>query len=275
MSADASTGHAPSVHRRLRNAVRLTPLRHVVVARRHRGLEPTDMMVASYPRSGNTWLRFLLADLITGAAVDFVGVERVIPSVGAHAAGPHVARDRGRLIKTHEPYNSHYRRAIYLVRDVRDVLVSQYRVRRPDPEDLSALDDFVASFTTQRASSFGPWHEHVRGWLDAARSSSEIHVFKFEELRADPVGGVGEIARLAGIEADDAAVQAALDRNTPEYMHQLELENVEFLKRSFGYMSTGVRGGVTGKWREMLNDEHYFALAEPLALNRELGYADH
>jgi hypothetical protein len=258
---------------RARDALRRSgTLRRVVVAVRHRGLGPADFFVASFPRSGNTWLRFVLADLATGAPVDFEHVERAIPSVGYHREAPALAPGGGRLIKTHEAHRAEYRRGVYLVRDVRDVLVSWYRATRDDPDDLSQLDAVVAGFMTPSASPYGCWTDHVTSWLAAARSSGGIRVFRFEDLRGDPEGTMTEIAALVGLDTSPERVREALARNTAADMARREAENLEFLRRSFGRMSTGVRGGATGRWRDLLTERHLRTLAPALELNSELGY---
>ena len=56
----------PVLHR-VKGVLRRSPaLRSAVVYEHHRGLRAEDIFIASYPRSGNTWIRFVLADLATG-----------------------------------------------------------------------------------------------------------------------------------------------------------------------------------------------------------------
>lgn len=97
---------------------------------RHRTLGSADVPVAAYPKSGSTWLRFLLAEAVTGRTADFQSVGDVIPYVGKQRGAPHVLPSGGRLVKTHEPYRPEYRTSVYLVRDIRDVVVSYYYMYR-------------------------------------------------------------------------------------------------------------------------------------------------
>lgn len=258
----------------LRAALRESPLRPVVVSLRHRGLAADDFFVASYPRSGNTWLRFVLADLLNDGPVDFEQVEEIIPAVGAHRRAKPVGTRGGRLIKTHEPHRRAYSRGVYLVRDVRDVLVSQYRVYREDPNDLSEFDEFVARFSTPAGSLFGSWTAHVRSWRDAVEAVPALRMYRFEDLRLDPVAGIGEIAVSAGLDVTPERIQAALDRNTAADMRRKEQENLDFLESRFGRLSTGVREGISGRWTELLSARHLAQLDTELGLNRELGYDD-
>jgi hypothetical protein len=270
---DKRDRRVPVVPLRIRAVLRRSVLlRRAAVWARHRGLKESDFFMASFPRSGNTWVRFVLADLATDGPVDYEGVDRVSPSVGFHGGALEIAPGV-RLIKTHEAWRPQYRRGVYLIRDVRDVLISWYRVTRADPNDLRDLNEFVRDFVAGRASPYGGWPEHVRSWLAAAERES-IMVHRFEELRSNPAPTVLEIATAAGLDVSAADVEAALERNSSERMHQLEARNEEYLRTAFGYQSRGVRGGTVGGWRELLTPSHVEALEPVLRLNRELGYGD-
>jgi hypothetical protein len=58
-------------------------------------------MLASYPRSGNTWLRFVLADVLAESS-SFDNIQGLIPEIGIHGGARSLLPNGGRLIKTHE-----------------------------------------------------------------------------------------------------------------------------------------------------------------------------
>ena len=94
----------------------------------HRGLNPSDVFIASYPRAGSTWLRFMLFEILTGQSADFESVDKTIAGVRNHANAPVLLGENGRFLQTHEPYRYEYNKAIYLVRDVRDVVILSRRL---------------------------------------------------------------------------------------------------------------------------------------------------
>ena len=66
---------------------------------------PDDVFIVSYPKSGNTWVRFLIANLLKqqNEEIDFYTVNRYVPEVGRHEeiiAG----LKRPRIMKSHAPY---------------------------------------------------------------------------------------------------------------------------------------------------------------------------
>lgn len=255
----------------LRDVARRTPLRAAVQWRRHRGLTAADAYVASYPRSGNTWLRFMLVQLATGEPADFVSVDRLSPPVGTQRGAPPLLPGGGRLVKTHEPWRADYARGVYLVRDPREVVVSWYSVLRADPGRLDDLGDFVRAFARGRIAGYGSWRDHVEGWVAAARRAP-IRVERFEELRGDPHAFVARAARHLGIGADPSAVEAAVATNSAEGMRALERANLDYLT-GLGRRSQGVRAGAAPPWRDVLTDRQLAELRPDLELARQFGYA--
>ena len=53
-----------------------------ITAGRAATIFPDDVYLVSYPKSGNTWLRFLIANLIhPQEEVNFLNIESVLPSI--------------------------------------------------------------------------------------------------------------------------------------------------------------------------------------------------
>ena len=86
-----------------------------------------DTFLVSYPKSGNTWVRFLLANLLyPNEAVGFANINRLLPAPGVSPRRFLKSLPRPRILKSHEPFDVRFRKVIYLVRDPRDVAVSEY-----------------------------------------------------------------------------------------------------------------------------------------------------
>src|SRR5438552_477978 len=112
--------------RRLRHALFRSAVGAPLRWYRHRSLRRADVFLASYPRSGNTWLRFILCDLLTGRSDQFEWVTRQTAELGEQGRVPALFPDGGRVIKTHHSFRSDYGRAVCLVRDARDVVLSEH-----------------------------------------------------------------------------------------------------------------------------------------------------
>jgi hypothetical protein len=209
---------------RLRRAVRPMTARLRFV-----GVRPDDVLIASYPRSGSTWIRFLLTEILMQQPAEWPLVNRVIPDAGGHGEAPVLVPGGGRLIKTHDRFVGPCRRAVYIVRDVRDVVLSEYRwelrdgVRRTLDEQIELT---LASGTPM--SLFGSWRDHVTYWLgtDTARRG-DLLVIKFEEFRQDPVTKLGEVLGFLGLDAPAPEVDAAIANNSVEKMRDREEHAVD------------------------------------------------
>jgi Sulfotransferase domain len=86
---------------------------------------PDDIFIVSYFRSGSTWSRFLLGNLVQQEeAVTFTNMGRLVPII--YDLPDRVLRRLPRILKSHECFDPRYPRVIYIVRDPRDVAVSFY-----------------------------------------------------------------------------------------------------------------------------------------------------
>jgi hypothetical protein len=91
------------------------------------------VFLVSFPKSGNTWSRFLIGNLThPEEPVTFANVDRIVPDIYGTAANDIRAMPPPRVFKSHEAFDPRYRRVIYIVRDPRDVAVSSYHFARKD-----------------------------------------------------------------------------------------------------------------------------------------------
>src|SRR5258708_26143688 len=171
----------------------------------HRGLNDKDVLFASFERSGNTWLRFVLMEILTTGDAGFLNVNQILPEMGTHREMKPVLPNRGRLIKTHEMYRSSYKRAIYLLRDVRDVMLSNWA--RDKEMGLSAyfdhgkgMDGYVESFLQGKVTRFGSWQAHGNWGADwpLAKNGNMLGV-PVEDLRKTTENGPIELVQFLGI----------------------------------------------------------------------------
>lgn len=240
----------------LRAALARTTLRQPLVWLRNLGLSPSDVFLASYPRSGNTMLRFLLAETITGCNSTFDNIQRTIPDLGVHVGAKVFLSGHGRLIKTHERYRSSYQRAIYIVRDVRDVLLSNYgRETSLDVIQLRSLDRYVLLFMQGKMTLWHSWQRHVTEWLDSPLSrSGNLHLVRFEEMRADLLGTICKAMEFLGLSWNLDTVERAIANNSLEKM-RIKEDSAARLARSPEEHGRWIGQGKVFGWRDKLTPE--------------------
>ena len=238
-----------------RHKIMRTSVRVPLIWLRHRGLDRDDVFLASYPRSGNTWTRFLLTEILSQEAASFDNINQVIPEMGIHARARVRLPNGGRLIKTHEPYRKEYRRAIYLIRDFRDVVLSQYARERELGLYKTEFGKYLEAYLDGRMSGFGAWQDHLPTWLDSPlERSGDLLVIRFEEMRRNPEAAISRIVDFLGLPADENRVQAAIANNSVERMRAKE-NAAQKLPKSGGEEGRFVRKGAVAGWRERFTDE--------------------
>jgi Sulfotransferase domain len=232
--------------RRVRHELSKTPVRAPLVWMRHRGFRPADVFVGSYPRSGSTWLRFMLLEILAGQASGFANTNEMLPDVGKHEAGAPVLPGGGRLIKTHEPFRAEYKKAIYLVRDPRDVALSEFAYQKALGLVQDDFDLYIERFLRDGVNPFGSWVAHATSWMDAAdaRRAEILHV-NFEELKRNPHQQLGSIVDFLDMPQFEQRIPAAIENNSLARMKEKEQANPQRASAKGRFIRSGSAGG----WR--------------------------
>jgi hypothetical protein len=222
---------------------------------------PDDVFLVSYPRSGNTWLRFLVGNLIhPESPTTFANIETFVPSIYVNRDAQLRSLPRPRVLKSHEAFFGKYRKVIYIVRDPRDIAVSYYHYQikyRQLPSGFP-LEAFVPLFIEDNFEGlYGPWADHVMSWLAMRDTRDAFLLLRYEDLRENPVRELAKVAGLLGIPAADERVRQAVERSSANRMSSLEKE------QSRQWVSTKksrqdipfVRAAGSGQYKSALSEE--------------------
>ncbi len=264
--------------------------------------------VASYPKSGNTWLRVFLANLRAGSdrpvdintlsSAQFSTRElldrasgwktselRAEELAGLRLAAQRVLAGRADLpIKTHEAFAAADGAPRFAAEAVRAVL---YVVRNPldVAPSLShhlncGLDAAIAFLNNPAArisfppgepeldQPLGDWSSHVRGWTETP--GIKRCVLRYEDLLTHPEREFARAAAVAGFSVSGDAVRRAAWHSRFEELKAQELAK-GFGERLFD--RSFFRAGRAGGWREVLSAEQVAAIIERhAAMMRRLGY---
>jgi hypothetical protein len=196
-------------------------------AERNFRVYPDDTFLVSYPRSGNTWTRFLIANLVhPDKPVSFTNIEQLIPDTSSQSNRALKRTPRPRIIKTHQYFDHRYPRTIYIVRDPRDVALSYYDFQRKyrQIEDGYPLDRYVDDFVCGRliSADWGTWAENVASWIYTRGNRKEFLLLRYEDMIKDTAAELLRIAAFLGIEPDPQRLQGAVERSSADRMRELE-----------------------------------------------------
>jgi hypothetical protein len=257
--------------RKVRFSLAKTPARAPLVWARHRNFLPSDAFVGSYPRSGSTWLRFMLLEILSGEASGFSKTNEMLPDVGKHSTGATVLPAGGRLIKTHEPFRPEYKKAIYLARDPRDVALSEFAYQKALGFAGDDFNIYLRRFLRGEVNPFGSWTNHATTWMNAADSGrSEVLLVCFEELKRNSVQELSRIAEFLGVPVPASRICEAVANNSMDRMRQKEKADPQRASAKGKFIRSGSAGG----WRETFTAEQC-QLVQQYAGNimARLGYA--
>jgi len=192
---------------------------------------PDDVFIVSYPKSGNTWTRFLIGNLIFQEGVEFSNINEKIPDpVGL--ARRHLKRlPRPRYIKSHEPYDPRFQKVIFIVRDPRDVVLSEYHfdIKRRVIEEGFSIDRFVDQFLEAKVNhEFGSWGANVGSWMAARKNTRDFSngrsflLLRYEDMIADPKGELTRVAVFLGLNPSMEHIANAVERSSADRMRKME-----------------------------------------------------
>jgi hypothetical protein len=197
------------------------------IAGRQIAVRPDDTFIVSYPRSGNTWTRFLIANLLyANQTVSFTNIERLIPDAEA-LSSRYLKRLPGpRVIKTHQYFDHRYPKVLYIARDPRDVVLSYYHFARKYRHiaDDYPLEQFVHNLVTGSglSTAWGTWGENVGTWVAARHGRPAFMLLRYEDMMADTSAELAKVARFFGVEASPEKLHRAIENSSADRMRKLE-----------------------------------------------------
>jgi hypothetical protein len=183
--------------------------------------------IASYPRSGNTFLRIILENsfhLPSYSVYYQEGDKHLDPSTEALEKAPRlpanwnelVSAGRGPLvpIKTHGP-PSDDAPAIFIARDGRAAVDSYFHYHKKFAFEQPSLTEMIAG-----VCQFGSWSEHYWTWRPKTRPNTLL--LRYEELVTKPEVIIAQVADFLKLKPDAASLPnfAELQKRSPKFFRR-------------------------------------------------------
>jgi len=205
--------------------------------------------LASYPKSGSTWTRAMLANFLLDHQLTTLGndLDDAVPDYPKLLLqGRMVPLGDSRLViaKTHflpqkevmQEYRELTGKIICLVRNPRDIILSAARMLRiPEAKRGLFAKDFIAhrgvSLWVRRG--WGTWQQSVQEWTSPAVvrqyfPGAEMLTVRYEDIRADPTAALHSIVGFLDLDGSDDSgrVERAVENASQARMRALEQEFV-------------------------------------------------
>jgi hypothetical protein len=260
--------------------------------------------LASYPKSGNTWLRaflhnFLrdperaydinkLTDLTAGESMTYL-YRAQDPALDQHFTDerirelrPLVHRTISRsspdsvLVKTHNALVEEdgyplisldlTAGAIYIVRNPLDVVISFSHHNRTTVDNMI---EFMANKTAATVSNEKNVYELYDSWSGhvaswTATPSPTLHVVRYEDMLANPQKSFAAVVKFLGIEAPRQRIERAIRLSSFTVLK--EQERRQGFRERPSAMEAFFREGKAGQWKKTLTKEQVAAI---VAAHRE------
>jgi Sulfotransferase domain len=221
---------------------------------------PDDVFILSFPKSGNTWTRFLIANLIyPETPADFSNINRLIPDPEAMSKRDLAKMPRPRIIKSHQYFDPRYPRIIFIVRDPRDVLLSTYHFQRKRRviDDHYPLKEYAGQFIAGKTSPYGSWGDNVASWLVTRQGRPGFLLLRYEDMLDDAARELNKVAAFLQIPPDAERIATAVRRSAADEMRKLEKSQAHLWSttKSTRQDVPFVRAAKAGGWRTELPEE--------------------
>lgn len=239
---------------------------------------PDDVFLVSFPKSGNTWTRFLLANLkYPDQPATFANIHRLIPDPSRTSKRDFESMRRPRIIKSHDCFDPRFPKVVYIVRDPRDVTVSQYFYHRKLRKigDDSPIELFVTRFLAGKTCPHGSWGENVATWLATREHDPRFLLLRYEDMLADTRHELTKVADFLGFTASPQHIATAVERSSVSRMRKLEQAETDDCSLTQGSRKdlSFVRSASAGGWHKDLPADQVERIEAAWGpLMRHLGY---
>ncbi|KAG1355196.1 Cytosolic sulfotransferase 16 [Cocos nucifera] len=266
-----------------------------MVAQEHFKARPTDVLLATYPKSGTTWLKALLFATVNRSP--HTNSHTPFATLGPHECVPFLEyqvyiKDHipdldvipsPRLFATHIPFRSLPAsvidsgcKLVYLYRDPKDTFISLWhfanKFRAKDNIKLWSLNEALEHFCNG-ISTFGPYWDHVLGyWNGHLERPQKVLFLKYEEIMQQPVVHLKRLAEFVGCpftvdEEKEGGVEGIIRLCAFENLRHLEVNKIGRTEMVIGSVDNSLffRRGVVGDWVNHLTPEMARRLEETTA----------
>ncbi|CAK7340447.1 unnamed protein product [Dovyalis caffra] len=244
--------------------------------------KPTDIILATSPKCGTTWLRALIFATINRTSYDFAthplltnNPQALVPFLEGHirvndSTSFLESLPSPRFLSTHIPYSlfpdsmkTSGPKFVYVCRNPKDVLVSKWKFAekmRPKEMPPLSLQDAFELFCNG-VSHYGPFWDHVLSYWKASLETPETVLFLiYEDMKREPLVQVKRLAEFLGKpfspeEEREGVVQEIVRLCSFKNLSTLEVNKSIISTEYFVQNPYFFRKGEVGDWENHLTPE--------------------
>ncbi|KAM9475479.1 cytosolic sulfotransferase 3-like [Clarias gariepinus] len=244
---------------------------------------PDDILIATYPKAGTTWISYILDLLYFGGAEPerqtSVPIYMRVPFLESNfhkiPTGVDLANNlptTPRLIKTHLPVQlvpksfwEQNCKVVYVARNAKDNAVSYFHFERmnqsqPTPGDWN---DYIQKFMDGK-KVFGSWYDHVHGFWEKKQTYFNLHYMFFEDMVENTDHELERLSSFLNLSTSKEEREKVLNNVHFDAMRQNKMTNYSTIPNMIFSISPFMRKGKVGDWKNHFTvaqneqfDKHY------------------
>jgi sulfotransferase len=240
----------------------ITPARYQVS--RTVAMRPDDICFTGFPKSGSTWLSYVLLMITrSGEVPTDTTLRDCVQWVASSFTYPRSREELDvmaspRIFKSHMPYHmavggcpvDSQCRYIYIARNPKDVIVSYYYFERSKSWAGGydgSWDHWLRMFMEGKIQR-GDWFDHVLSWWEH-RHAENILFLKYEDMRKDIQAEATKMAQFLDYPMSPSLLAAIEERTSFRNMREDEFSNMHEIEELGGFF----RKGRAGSWQEQFS----------------------
>lgn len=225
-------------------------------------IRDSDIFLVSYPKSGNTWMRFLVANLLRpNDTINFVNIETIVPDIYKNTEDELSRLKAPRIIKSHECFNPRYKKVIHIVRNPLSIAVSFYHhlMKFHKISEELPFKEFLNDFLKGNYMTIiGNWNENVLSWITNKSHEKENYLLvRYEDLHQNLYNELKSIAVFLGIFAESAAIDRTIELSSFENMkkHEVDQRHEAKIFVNGDHRKMFCRSGTVDEWKDYFDNE--------------------
>lgn len=184
-----------------------------------------DLYIVEFPKSGVTWLTFILSNIIIKENnlknnVNFFNSNDFI--IDIHTSNKELFQKLEtpgyRIFKSHSEFNPFYRKIVYLWRDPKDVMKSYYRMMT----GLGYYNGSYLDFVQNEKYGIHAWIRHISHWINKSNMNQRIYFINYENLKKNTEEEIKKLLSSIGWDVKQESISDAIKKSDIKQMQLLE-----------------------------------------------------
>ena len=205
--------------------------RNKILKKTSLGKNKNEFFLISYPKSGNTYLRFLIANILKNNSrkINFKNIGEYVPDTHIENQIKLILNKDSdfnklpiKIAKSHDIYYKYYKdvKVIYLYRNGIEVLSSYYKYLKSRDINVRFKDLFEGKYKAHRLQ----WYQHLKSW---SNKPDDILYIDYKDLLKNPESVLTKIFKFFNYKVEKKQIVSSIKK--------CSLKQMQIIEEQFGY----------------------------------------